>query len=866
MSELLDDYRGAAPEHDEVHHSSGAARRGWDRMATVPELSTFEHLDARRRTVDLLLADHGVTYGGGDREVPWRLDPLPLLVDEGEWQQLETGLRQRTDVLEALLVDLYGPRRLLRSGLVPPAAVLAHPGFVRDVDGVRLPTPRQLFLSATDLCRAADGTWRVISDRTGAPSGAGYALEDRRVLSQVMAEVYRDAAISRLGPFFHALRQALLDVAPPGTDEPRIALLSPGADSETAYDQSFLSTHLGIPLVEGRDLQVRDGRVWMRGVGSPEPVDVVLRRVDATSCDPLDLDRGSRLGVPGLVRAVQGGGVSVVNTLGSGVLENPALMPYLGRVARAVLDQDLQLDGPTTYWAGDPAARSHVLAHLDSLVVKRTSRGTGAADTLLGWELGTEELDTLRRRIEAHPERWVGQELVETSTAPTVGTTSLEPRETVLRTFALAHRDDVVVMAGGLARVAPAAGPHHVVTNATGAVAKDVWVASSRPYAIADPWVSDRPSPVSVRRSVTPRVAEAMFWMGRYAERAGGTVRLMRATRDRREDFLHSPGTPGGAALAVLTDALRDVAAPGSLRDLLTDTARRGTVAYDLARLDRACHSVRDQLSSDTWLALAAIERSLAQMGATDPGEDVPGVTAEVLDALVEGLLAFAGIAAESMVRDVAWRFLEAGRRLERALGVVATLRATVVEQRREAVDSLVLESLLLTHESVITYRRRYQGGAAVATVLDLLLTDETNPRALRFQLDVLRDVLAPVPSEPQHAEALDRLLQDASDLVAEASTPVLGRPDDGDGADGADGAGGGAAHPRTRLAELLESLRWRLEAVSDELTRTHFVRDATARDLDDAVDEPPTATDDVAPGGTPTGPELAPAREDGRR
>ncbi|MGY4644031.1 circularly permuted type 2 ATP-grasp protein [Cellulomonas sp. URHB0016] len=846
----------------------------WSWLTDPADEPTPADLARARDATDLLLAEHGVTYGTDepDGARPWLLDPTPVIVDEPEWLRLDVALVQRAELLDAVLQDVYGARRLLTDELLPPTAVLSHPGFLRAVDGLRMPGGRELVLTATDLVRDTDGAWCAVGDRTQAPSGAGYAMEDRRVVAQVMAGVYRQAPIQRLGPFFQAVRLALRDVAPGGVEQPHVVLLTSGPASETAFDQAYLASMLGLPLVEGTDLVVREGRVWMRGLDGLERVDVILRRVDAEWCDPLDLRTGSRLGVPGLVRAVRHGNVSIVNPLGSSVLESPALLPYLPRLARTVLDQDLALPSAPTWWCGDDTSRQHVLTRMSDLVLIPTTRGTGAG-AVLGWTLSRREREELAATIETEPWAWVGQEalgpagpVVDDATvslgseqpAPTP-TPGSGPRAAVLRTYAVARGSSYTVMAGGLARVAD----DHVVSSATGATAKDVWVLAAHTDAEAPTPPDETPvTLVSTRRPATgisPRTAENLYWMGRYAERAEDQVRVLRVVVDRWDDFHRRPATVGGRALTVLIEALttdvdperpdRDehhaslfgdhprTASDGTpaFRALVLDPATPGTVARSVRRLASAAAAVRDQLSTDTFIPLARIERALRDErsrsrtrsrsgdrldlgGATDAQTVTVGLR-PALDRVLEGLLAVAGISAEGLVRDVGWQFLDAGRRVERAQHLVESLLATLVDRRPRGVERLVVESVLLTQESAITFRRRYQSDGGVAEALDLLLLDPSNPRSLTYQVARLQEDLAAVPGRaPQH------LLSDVVDLLVELDPVVAASTMSDDGR-------------RTRLAETLDSILWRLRSASDEVERVHFVRPVPSRPLEDAWD-----------------------------
>lgn len=803
----FDDARGAVaryadgvaglPGVDELITNRRVREAATDLAATVDVLGVPGLLTRRADTMRLI-EDDGVTYGtvrrypeqtprslgpaGTDstddarargvpgRGVParWRLDPLPVVLDAAEWDPLEAGVRQRVELLDLVLTDLYGPRELLRRGIVPPEVVLGHGEFIRAADRIRLPGPRQLFLAGVDLGRDADGGWTVLGDRTQAPSGAGYAMENRRIVSRVLPGLYRDTRLERLRGFFHSVRAGLQEVAPATAEAPRVVMLTSGPGSETAFDQSFLSTLLGYPVVSGEDLVVREGRVHLRTLGRLEPVDVVVRRVDAWFCDPLELRPDSRLGVPGLLEAARMGTVSVVNTFGAGVLENPGLLPFLPRAAEVLLGEPLALPSAPTWWCGDDASRSHVLANLADLVIKPIARGVGQTSSF-GWELSAARLDDLRRRIEATPHAWCAQERVALSTAPVVGPRGLEPRRMVLRTFAAAQGGGYQIMAGGLARVA-ARGESIFVSSFSGALAKDVWVLDSRPLT-TDTWADVSPARLTPAAppgaaGPSPRVADDLFWLGRYAERAEDVVRLLRVVDDLAEDWTSRPGTPGRHALHLLLRALTEVTTtfpgftgPGAearlaepqpeLLALVVDAAREGTIAHAVERTVESAHAVRDQLSLDTWIVLGSLGRVLGELEAA--GRDgVQGALQPSLARILEGLLALAGLGAESMVRDTSWYYLDAGRRLERALQVTGLLRhAVAAAPVPSSVEALVLESVLMAGESIITYRRRHQGRPLLDGVVELLLLDRRNPRAVAHQLDRLADDLRHLPDLP---------------------------------------------------------------------------------------------------------------------
>ncbi|MEV0547899.1 circularly permuted type 2 ATP-grasp protein [Nocardia salmonicida] len=551
--------------YDELVDGRGRVRSMWSELSADfidQGIGGIDRIDHRvRRQIE----DDGVTYtevglGGEDDTAipqPWRLDPIPLLVSAEDWTRLETGLVQRSLVLDEVLTDVYGPRRLLSSGLLPPEVVFGNTGYVRAAHGITIPGTHQLFLHACDISRWSDGQFRVLADWAQAPSGAGYALADRRVVASAIPEAFEHAGPRPLSPFARAMRLMLEEAAPELADEeePVVVVLSPGSHSETAFDQAYLAQMLGFPLVESSDLVVRDGALWMRSLGSLERVDVVLRRVDAEFSDPLDLRPDSRLGVVGLVEVLRRGAVTVVNTLGSGLLESPALSPFLPRIARSVLGEDLLLDATPTYWGGDDTERAHLVSHVGDLVLRSAVDGS----TIFGPSLSAAERADTAARIEVERWKWVGQEPAEFSVAPAVdGPAGLAPAPVGMRLFSLARRGGYTAMSGGLGQQRMRLEPTRSVIKVA---AKDVWVRAAP--ATVPAVGSEAPPEERLRRAVpvveaisSPRVLNDLFWMGRYSERAESVVRLLAATHDVYQDYRYRPWLDGAEALPILMRAL----------------------------------------------------------------------------------------------------------------------------------------------------------------------------------------------------------------------------------------------------------------------------------------------------------------------
>ena len=819
---LSESYRPVTQLYDEMCLRTGELRPHWDYLIRSLETLGAEEFQRRWLEVRRLLHENGVTYNvyaeAQTTERLWPLDPIPVLVTSTEWSAIEQGLIQRAELFDLLLADLYGPQQLIHKGVLPPELIYAHPGFLRPCWGVSALSPHYLPLYAADLARTPDGNIRVIGDRTQAPSGAGYALENRTVLSRVLPSVYRDSHVHRLALFFRALRTTLHNLDPRHQDNPRIVLLTPGPDSETYFEHAFLANYLGYPLVQGSDLVTRDNRVWLNALDGLKPVDVILRRVDDSYCDPLELRADSLLGAPGLLQAARLGQVAIANPLGSSVLENPGLMAYLPALARELLDEDLKIPSVATWWCGEAAARQYVLEHLERLVIKPIVPHPSAS-TVFGAALSTQDRWALAERIRARPHLFVGQEQLALSTAPVVVDGRLEPRPMVLRSFAVAREEGYVVMPGGLSRVAPSADTW-VVSNQSGGVSKDVWVLASEPERQVSLLAATH-QPVALTRDgddVPGRVADNLFWLGRYTERTEGSARLLREVLLR---LLGSERNPQDESLSPLLRAVtyQTGTLPGFVGDgaaerlqaperellsVILDRKRIGSLRYNIDALVHVGRAVRDRLSTDSSRVINGVNRELLR-----PCELTGAL--EALQRLIILLAAFAGLSAESMSRGQGWRFLEIGRHLERAAHTITLLRSVFLAVPTST--SSVWEALLAVAHSVKTYRRRYRSQVQPGAVLDLLLLDESNPRSVGYQLLQLEELVAALGSDvaPRRSAAnrftLAALTQlrlfDVAALTAQSAEP--------------------AGEASAALAALLEQLSALLAQLSDELTRRYF-------------------------------------------
>ena len=736
---LFSSYRPPAGVYDEMLGEAGNLRPHWAELARRIERMGADGLRERRESVRALLREHGVTYNvfaeGRSAERRWELGTLPLDIGAEEWRALVPGLIQRTRLLNLVLADIYGPQRLLRDGVLPPALLHANPGFLRPCHGMQV--PRGMFLSfhAIDLTRAPDGRWWVLTDRTQAPSGVGYALENRSIVSRVLPEEFRACRVERLAGFFAARREGLKALAP-WTETPHTVLLTPGPLSETYFEHAYLARQFGLVLVEGGDLTVRDRRVFLKTLDGLQPVDVIVRRVDDTYCDPLELRGDSFLGVPGLVEAARAGHVAISNALGSGAVESPAILAFLPKLARHLLAEELRIPNVATWWCGQDAEREATLRGLDTRVMKRSF--VGHAEPSFGATLTADARQKLAARVRANPENYVGQERVALSTTPLWNGVSLEPRPLILRCYVCATPDGFAVLPGGLTRVSATA-ESPVVSSQHGGASMDTWVLSAGPEESTT--VAETGTPAVFDRghtSVPSRVVENLFWLGRYAERLEDTTRLLRTALSR----FAGEGGPGDerelAALArwfaageMLPERFAEKFSPtelaAALRDLVFAREEPGSVRALLERVGYLIASVRDRLSGDTWRIL---NRMQTDFPAT-PRRPTAGTILAVLHRLIIHLAGFSGMESENMTRGHAWRFLALGRRIERAINITSNIRAVLAT---DPAGASALAPLLEYSDSTMTYRRRHFAQPELPATLDLLLADISNPRSLAFQ------------------------------------------------------------------------------------------------------------------------------------
>jgi uncharacterized alpha-E superfamily protein len=662
----------------------------------------------------------------------------------------------------------------------------------------------------------------VVSDRTQIPTGAGYALANRLVTSRILPEPFRDNHVHRLAGFFLAAQNALAQLAPHQAERARVVMLTPGPHNETYFEQAYLARYLGYMLVEGQDLTVRDNHVFLKTLSGLERVDVILRRVDDDFCDPLELRNDSILGVPGLVEAVRTGNVVIANALGSGLVQSPAFMSFLPGLCDHLLGEKLKLPSVATWWCGQKAAREHVLKNLDRLVVKPAFR------THL--KIAEAEREELKRRIEFDPDLFVAQERVELSTAPSWRKNSLMAQPVSLRVFLVADGNGgYCVLPGGLARVSPDSDGKFISMQRDGSSSKDTWIPSATPVEELSLLHATSQS-VELRRTgnnLPSRLADNFFWLGRYSERADATSRLLRSALLR-----FNPERTGGA-LPLLTPLLQTLEIQGQLPGIsarpdlwanaeafeaellaaIFDLARPGSLRQTAEHLQRLAMLVRDRTSNDMWRVLSQIDDRLA----TPARRQVmlAGEAVGILNQTLLGLAAFHGLARENMTRAQAWRFLDMGLRLERAVYLATLLDATL--RSPDAENPSLLEAVLEVVDSSITFRSRYNLLPTVPAVFDLVLLDDKNPRSVLFQLKQLVKHFDKLPGEREGAAGSGKqILQACAARLERADARELAGP-----------AGG---WKDSALAATIRQTLHDLPQLSDAIAASYFAHSAISR------------------------------------
>ncbi len=822
-------YAPAATTFDELIRPDGQTAPHWFPVLAGLEALSQEQRIARIERINMRVRETGIAhdlFADPSRNVqPWRLDIMPLVFPSDEWARIEAAVIQRARLLEAILADIYGPRDLMRRGVIPPKLVFADPSYLRACHGIE-PAGARIQFFAADLARGPDGTWRIVDTHTETPAGIAYALANRTIITHVCGDIFNASRAIRLAHYFERMQEALAQrISRP---DPSIALLTPGPHHNDFFSHAYLARYLGALLVEGNDLCVDNDRIYLKTLDGLQPIDLVLRCAAADCTDALELNPSGFLGPVGLVQAVRRHPNVVVNSLGTAIVENRGLGGYLQQACRLLIGEDLVVADAAKWWLGDPDNTRSVIANLDRYFIRQAFETTGrpgrAAPGCDPMGLTAEQRAALIDEITVDGHRLVAEEKFALGTTPSFSPHGLEPKPYVLRVFATAVSGGFIVMPGGLAMtVDPGAS---MALIAPDGASRDVWVLSDAPQPVFKSlWLRGDQSAQVQRgpREMPSQAAENLFWLGRYIEHADWIFRLLRNCLARieqdsgpRQD-LHLP------RVVLLEELNRDnkgttsvpqgLAAPQEIaraaRFLMTSPDHACGLPQTLAHIRRLAGLTRDRLSLEAWRTL-----NVFHAGGRWQHEALPASIGESLDLIDAGLgvtAAFNGLSHENMTRNHGWSFLDMGRRVVRAHNMSRTLLAGFQSRDDETDEVASLHFVLELADSFITYRSRYRFDPLLALVLDLLIADETNPRSLAFQLAAIAGHIDTLP-QTRRGGRRDQVQRLALTLLNEV------RLADVAGLAEADGRG-----RRNALAALFRAQVERIPLLSDVIARRYF-------------------------------------------
>lgn len=805
--------------YDEMFDSDRKVRSHWQKLAENLEKIGIEQLLTKQKEIEWRLEDNGVTYNvyddAGGMNRPWTLDPIPLLISEEEWMGVEAGLKQRSRLLSRMFRDIYGEQRIIKEGLVPMEVIYAHGGFLREVHGIGA----SLMMHAADMARGPDGKFWVLGDRTQAPSGLGYAIENRLTMNGAMHESFEGISVRRLYHFFENFK-SLFD-GQSGTGKLNV-LLTPGPHNETYFEHAYLSSFLGFTLVQGKDLLSKSGAVWLKSLKGLRRVDTILRRVDETYCDPLELRPDSQLGIAGLVQAIRQGGVRIVNPLGSGVLENPGLNPFMPQLARYFLDEELLLPQIATWWCGQPNERAFVLDNLDRLIIKTIDRYEEEG-IYIGKKMSEPEREALRHRIRQQPYRYVGQEEVQFATCPTLLKEKIQMGKAVIRAYTTLHDEDETVMPGALVRVG-CGDEASILSSRFGGSSKDLWILGESGEIPSINLFTPKGGYENSLETIPSLRAEHLFWQGRYLMRSILTARMIRTTLKYMTNLSRYDQNTNRKTQEVLTKGVTHLTMtyPGFLNDtdpvlpfdeiwsILSNPGRIGSLAQTVSMLAEGNNAIRNLFPMEAW---RIFERMIREWEQFCRGEKpLARVMIHNLDKLLMHLMAYKELIQESLFSEQGLVLYEIGAAIERSQMLISKIRALLTPVHDPVSEYEILESFLSSCETLNAYRAHYRSSFELHNVVEFALLDIHFPKSLIGEIDALLKMLPQLPKF-RHASHLSRYEEPVFEAFSMLRLSKIGTLCSLKESE----------YVRCGLDNFLSELSERLILASNELSKTYF-------------------------------------------
>ena len=827
---LFNSYFKDFENYDEVLKPDMTINKNWETLLSNVAQIGADNLSEKQIEIDWLLAENGVTYNVYNDPVglnrPWNLNTIPFIINQEEWYTVEEGLKQRAELLNLVLNDIYGDRKLIKDGIVPPEIIFAHRNFLRNCDQIKYKTAKQLLIHSADLARGPDGRMWVVNDRAGAPSGMGYALENRFSTSLVVPELFKNINVKQPFGFFKDFNQLLINASPNKKESPTIVILTPGPHNETYFEHTYLSSYLGYQLVKGNDLVVRDNKVWMKTLKSLIQVDVILRRVDDAFTDPLELRGDSFLGVAGLLNVVRLQNVAIVNPIGSAIIENPGLIPFMNSICRYFLNEDLKLPQIASWWCGQERECQFVLKNLKRFVVKPIDR-TSRESIYFCEFLSDDELIALKKEILSKPYKYVAQEKIYFSTAPNLSKQHLEPRKVMCRTFAVAKNNSYSVMPGGLVRVAPDGEKIHV-SNQRGGTSKDFWVTCNSDIEQKNikryNWSHMAPNHNKGIENLASHTAENLFWSGRYIARTLVTARYIRVVLNEMINTDSSKRESDSDTLKILFQSISHITSifPGftgknkenalknplkEIEIVLFDKNTIGSLANSIAAFGNSYHTLRNLWSKDMWRVFDSIKKTWESFNEKDKHNKQK--LTKLLDNIITKLIAFMGLMEESILVEQGLLLYFIGLQIEQATMSIEKSRALLIVNHEEHIEYDVLESFLNSHESLNIYRYSFKSYLDIKNVINLVLLDKSYTRSLNYQLNRIRRDINKLPVKNDNLTSIESIEQ-ACNLIQNSAISEVTNVDT-------------SSATRKKLDNTLATLSDLLHKTSMAITNTYF-------------------------------------------